>query len=288
MLNLDETSLARMAFNIKGHVVTSQTPGGVLRQEITQRAPTRQRRGTVTHVAVIAERSDVQPALPQVFLGNGQRFSRTLETQLQQDAPANVHIWRESSSWNTIETMIRIIDLLGVALQPWLATFQPILLLDMAFCHLGSRVTERAAQAGIWLLPVPTGLTWLAQPLDTHCFAAYKRRWRRAFERVRQTAENGVVTDIAWGHLLFDNVTRYLNAKRWRQSFDETGTLGSQASLGPRFLSALRPLTPAQIVAVPPGVPTIAELKALFPSNRRHDIVEYFRPVLEAAQGVGA
>lgn len=288
MLNLDETCIGRTTANVKGHVVTSRTPGQILHRELVARTPSRHRRGIVTHIAIIANRTDVQPALPQIFVGNPQRFSLGLTAQLQHEAPANVHIWRQKSSYNNIETMCKVIDLLAVALQPWMASFQPILLLDMCFAHLGSRLTDHASQRGLWLLPVPAGLTYLIQPLDTHCFGLYKRRWRRAYQRLRQAVGGaGTVSDLMWGRLLFD-MARFLNTIVWRHAFEETGTLGSQTSLGPRLLNTLRPFTPEQISALPAGPPSIEALKAMFPANRRRDIVNYLRPVLQAAQARAA
>jgi len=72
LLNLDETSIGRGLHSSLGIVITQACPilqiGGLRRV-----APPRRRkrvRGAITHVAIIADRTKIQPLLPQVFLAN--------------------------------------------------------------------------------------------------------------------------------------------------------------------------------------------------------------------------
>ena len=74
-------------------------------------------RGTITHVAVIADRPDVQAVLPQVFIGNTHRFTLGLMKSAAAAAkPANVHLFRRKSSWNNMVNMSEILTLLSEAL----------------------------------------------------------------------------------------------------------------------------------------------------------------------------
>lgn len=125
LLNLDETAVSYSFHQAKGLFVKKlkrkrRCYSQVRKQDL---------RGTVTHVAIITNRSEVQPKLPQVIIGNHHRFTHGLLASVIADKPASVHLLRRKSSWNNTSVMCEILDLLATALQQF-PGFQPILLLD--------------------------------------------------------------------------------------------------------------------------------------------------------------
>lgn len=199
-------------------------------------------RGTVTHVAIIANRSEVQPKLPQVIIGNHHRFTHGLLASVIADKPASVHLLRRKSSWNNTSVMCEILDLLATALQQ-IPGFQPILLMDTCGCHISDVVTAKAAALNIWLVPVPAGLTHLLQPLDVYVFVGYKRYLRESYRQMRSMAAQGTATLQAWIKLLFDVCTTYLNSHAWAPAFAQAG-LGPHQCSQSRFASILPSWSP--------------------------------------------
>ena len=174
----------------------------------------------MTHVAIICDRSEIEPRLPQVLIGNKHRFTQTLVAGALGSKPSNVHLFRRKSSWSNSTCMVEVLDLLAEALRDFPA-FQPILLLDTATCHMSDSVAAKAASLNIWLVPVPAGLTHLLQPLDVYGFAGYKEFLRNAYRTER--AAHGKVTPKSWLKLLFDVCTRFLNSRKWSVAFFQVG-----------------------------------------------------------------
>ena len=169
LLNLDETAVSDSFHQAKGlyHRRLKR------RCRAHTQVQKNELRGAVTHVALICDRTEVQPQLPQVIIGNSHRFTKQLMSSVRASTPSTVHLFRRKSTWNNTSCMCEILDLLAHALMdfPWC---QPILLLDTASCHISDKVAAKAAALNIWLVPVPAGFTHLIQPLDVYVFSGYK------------------------------------------------------------------------------------------------------------------
>ena len=256
-LNLDETSVSYTFHQAKGLYHRRLKRQGRAHTQIRKS----ELRGAVTHVAVICERSEVQPRLPQVIIGNKHRFTVRLMASVRASTPANVHLFRRKSSWNNTLCMCEILDLLSNALKefPW---FQPILLLDTASCHISDVVAAKASALNIWLVPVPAGLTHLLQPLDVYTFSGYKEFLRQQYRKAR--ADKGMVSLEMWLQLLFDVCTTYLNGRKWSPAFSQVG-LGARTSVLSTELQSFFPAgKPNQANTCLTG----AELARLKPVNR--------------------
>ena len=70
------------------------------------------------------------------------------------------------------------------------------------------------------VVPVPAGLTSLVQPLDTHCFAAMKRRIR---ERYTQCRSAGDFHPHAFLSLMSDISSNFLCSVSWATAFEQVG-----------------------------------------------------------------
>jgi len=174
--------------------------------------------------------------------------------------------------------MQRYLELLAASLDHVTDRFQIILVLDTATPHLGDLVAETAARLNIWMVMVPSGLTWLLQPADTHVMAGLKSYLLREHLRVASLSPGGIVDDEEWAKILARAATDFLGSRNWEAAFEQTGAgCRGVAALGATLLRKLRPCRPDQIASVPPGCPDTQEIKSLFPRNRRVNTSLYFK-----------
>ena len=267
-LNLDETSISYSYHGAKDFFVKKllRTRKGVVKIR------KKELRGSVSHVAIIADRPDVQRVLPQVFIGNKHRFTLGLMEAVTGDKPAFVHLFRRKSSWNNIENMSAILDHLAAALGDF-PNLQPILVLDTVRCHISPSILQKAASLKIWLAPVPAGLTYLLQPLDVSCFAQYKDFLRSRYRVTRMAA--GSVSAHQWMRLLFQVCVEFLNSKSWVPAFRLVG-IGAHVVHLSTELSILFPNGPQSAGACL----TAGEFVRIRPTNSRLRPIEFARAVL--------
>ncbi len=257
-MRLEEISVSYTFHQAKGLYVRRLRREGRAHTQV----PKRDLRGAVTHVAIMRDRSEIQPRLPQVLQGNKHRFTQTLVAGALGSKPSNVHLFRRKSSWNNTTCTIDILDLLAEALRDF-PTLQPILLLDTASCHINDPVAAKAGSFNIWLAPVPAGLTHLLQPLDVYGSAGYKG-FLKSVHRTERAA-HGKVTPQSWLKLLFDVCTRFLNSRKWSVAFPQVG-LGA---LHTHFSAELQAIIPQGRPQQPPSYLSGAELARMMPSNRK-------------------
>jgi hypothetical protein len=87
-------------------------------------------------VALIRDKTDIQPLLLQAIVGNEATF-------LVKKIPLNVHLASQKSAWNNLGLMARIFTILALTLRRHLAESQPILLLDASW-HIDMRFSTGA------------------------------------------------------------------------------------------------------------------------------------------------
>ena len=112
----------------------------------------------------------VQVVLPQVILGNERRVTKAFMHEMIGTTPANVHLWRQKSSWNSHATMRRVLSTLARSLGALLRDRYVSLILDVASQHIHGSIAGLAKRLGIRFVYVPAKLTYLLQPCDTHVF----------------------------------------------------------------------------------------------------------------------
>lgn len=222
LLNLDATSISyAQGTKLRGLVAPS-----------TRACKAKYRRfelrGCCTLVSIICNNSAIQPLLPQVIITNGRWLNNTAVAATRDARPAQVVMLRQNSAWNNADTMCHILALIADALKGF-PQYQPILFLDTAPCHLQPAVLQKASALSLFKAPVPAGLTYLLQPLDTHCFAGLKHRLRRQYQQVRSA--EGHVSAEQFLVLLFGVSVHYLCSKRWIRAFDATGLSGAGHTL---------------------------------------------------------
>ena len=257
-----------------------RSPGGAAgapAQQVSRKA----RRTCVTHIGVVCDNAAVQPRLPQVVIGNCQTFLVREWAALNARVPANVFLIRQKSAWNNVVVCRRVVGMLGAALQPFAARYQPILLMDAARVHLHASVAERCAAKGIWLIVAPAKLTWLLQPCDTHAFQRYKLCLKAAYQRLRIGSASGQVSTADFITAVCEAIRFVLQARRWAVAFDQDGYDFGQARLAPSVLRQIG-LDSAPLVGA--ARPSEDVVRLCYPRNAAIPLPTLLRPMEPVAR----
>ena len=146
LINMDETALVRHPSGLAGTVL--KVPAG--KPILGDPSSLGERRSHITYLASITHDAEVQLRLPQVLIGNERQFSAAMMRSLP-TLPANVHVWRCKSAWNSHALMRRFLSLLASSLGSALKDRYVILLLDVAPCHIHPTILSHAKRCGLRL-----------------------------------------------------------------------------------------------------------------------------------------
>lgn len=242
-------------------------------EEPVQFANLQLKRTCLTHVGIVCDRSEIQPLLPQVLIGNESTFKAEEMARLSAACPRNVILLRQRSAWNNAETQKHVFRLLAAALRehertaicPPMKRWQPVLLLDACRLHFHPSVARSAASLGIPLVFVPARLTWLLQPLDTHVFQRYKEYFRSAYQRARLQTPDGKLAVSQFLDVFVETIRRVLQGVRWQVAFDSDGY--DHHGQGQVSTYILEQLEVPKAPEVPSLEPTREMLQLCFPRN---------------------
>ena len=284
-INLDETAVCLFQGGGKGTVICRKRR---LSGELVQRVKAGAKRTYLTHIALVCDRPELQPLLPQVVIGNEATF-RAGDLQTYQAAcPRNVHLLRQQSAWSNIRVCLRVIQLLGAALRavqhpPLVRRWQPVLVMDACRLHLHRSVAEACWRQGVCLVIVPAKMTWLLQPLDTHAFRLYKQHLREEWQRARQQTLDGDVTVRQCLGALCSTIRHVLQGHEWARAFDEDGFGQGQRLVTARILQRLDLDSPPN---PPAALPSMELLRLCFPRRSAvpaSTLLRPYRPAPSAA-----
>ena len=201
------------------------------RCEHTGRVPARfvnksLQRGTATHVSVITHMTDIQGVLPQFVLLNQRTFK---VSDLPEGNTSGLQFWRGETAWNTAAKMVRILEDIASKLEDKTDRLQPVILLDMAPCHIDHEVIAAANRLGLWLLYVPARLTYLLQPLDVAAFCRFKQHLNSLFLARQDTT--GTLKTSDWIRTLCTLGKTFWRGMPWKSTFQAVGLFGKQTDL---------------------------------------------------------
>jgi hypothetical protein len=109
-------------------------------------------RTNLTYVATICDDESLQERMPQFIIGDNARIRDKDMASLREPPKNNVHIWRnEKSAWNNHTLMQKMLQVLSDSLSHR-PDLQPVLILDVASCHIHRNVFQKARALGIWLV----------------------------------------------------------------------------------------------------------------------------------------
>ena len=275
-LNLDETAVKTYMAPVKG-LVTRQRPGAGSGKRRIAQATRKQQRSCLTHVAIVCDRPEIQPRLPQVLVGNAAVLPLYIQKELEPQLRKNVFLVRRKSAWVDAAYMVKIMELLGTILQPLLRDFQPILLLDALPAHLAAKVFRAGARCGIWIVVVPGKLTWLLQPADTHVFYKYKMYLRKRYLEACADSLEGGVHLRAVLHAMNDAVRFVLQAHEWGRAFDENGFGQRQRHVRRAIMGAAAFTSP---ISIPVELPSLVQFQSIWPAGTEVPLDAVFAPFL--------
>ena len=262
-VNIDETAVCAFQGDCRGNILISKKRP---REGAVQRVSRGKRRCYLTHVACVCDRSDLQPLLPQVVIGNESTFLAREFAALLRGRPANVKLVRQQSAWNNDALCASIVRWLGAALRPHAGQLQPILLLDAVRQHTTPRVIKACYAAGIWPIVIPAQMTSHLQPLDTHASLSYKRHLREAYQAARMRSADGNLGVKDLLPCVYAATRRVLQGQHWAAAFDHDGFGVHQGELSQRVRQGLQI---DGVVEAGAARPTEDQLRLCFPRRSR-------------------
>ena len=174
--------------------------------------PANRRRGAVTLCALITHKTDVQPLLPQLVLGNKRILPPSFCAEVSAGA---VKFWSEASGWMTHPVLLRYLSLLTEVLHG-LPQYQPVLIMDCAPAHMSGEILAFARDIALLL---PGGCTGHIQPLDVGCFGPLKAFLRR--EARGLLPEKSFCPKLDWALAIKKAATHFLRSRRWCHVFQQ-------------------------------------------------------------------
>ena len=130
--------------------------------------------------------------------------------------------------------------------------------MDAASQHIADDVLAHAARLRVRVLLIPSRMTWLLQPLDSHVYAVLKRTFHLLQLDERSANPQGVMGGVAWIDVLERGVRAVLVERDWSGALASNGLIRGAVDLRQRIRSHLEgPL------ALPDGPPTEEEMAAL-------------------------
>jgi hypothetical protein len=252
-INLDETAVCLHPDTGKGNVFITTRP--VYR---VQRWKTRT---YFTHVAIVCDKMELQPHMPQLIIGNERTLLVRELPALRRNAPSNVVLVRQKSAWNNAALMANIVGRIAAAVRPYLDAYQPVLIMDVVSLHTRRVVLEACRRHAICPVFVPACTTPILQPLDVHVFHLYKAALRRRYHDLlcgNTCAELRVPEFLTCIYHALDAV---IEGRDWSSAFDACGLGHGQTHVASHVLRDLD-LVHVRVAA---DRPTLPELTRCFP-----------------------
>ena len=274
-INLDETSIQLWQSRHRGNVAFRKWRSvRKVRTKFASKATLKAQRSSITHVAMVCDKADMQGRLPQFLLASDKVLLARDVPRVNAILPRNVFLIRSRSSWSNEATMKEVLRKLVENLADVMDVYQPILFMDTAPCHLHASLFDYLGREGIFLGFVPSSMTWLLQVLDFTVFALFKRFFKLKFHAKRAETPSGILSCVEVIELLVLSIRKILEGNKWADSFASLGFSDSQSQVNNFVLQNLE-LT--RLPAIGNGKPTNAKIQCMWPKNRRPHFEELFR-----------
>jgi hypothetical protein len=281
-INMDESSVKLSPSPKLGYVMFGSRARKRARKRVLRRGPGQPlclRRAALSLVAFVCDDPAIQPLLPQVFVSNGRVLSMDDVASLNATCPRNVFVIQRKSAWVNTPVLLEIIGLLSEVLRRVIQTRAVILSLDTFRTHLCRPVVKAFADAGIFVLYVPALTTGWLQPLDVAVFSEYKRKVREEVERRRLAAPagSGGLSKPQVVDAYCQCIASVFESKSWARAFELTGLRG-QDGLAAELKERMRW---AETDFVAPTLPSLSELRAVYPRRAIVPVADIFRLVVQ-------
>lgn len=223
-----------------------------------------EKRINFTHLAFLCNQPAIQPRLPHIIFVARSAMTHAQWDELCAEMPDNVYLKRMPGSWNTVAQHLVVLRLLRAVLEPFMADYQPILSFDAAPIHLDNAILRLLQNSDIWYVIIPARMTWLLQPLDTHCFMHFKKYLKQHFQdEFGGYAERASIMYMI--RLLVRAIRFVIQGRDWSVAWSQNGMNADHNGVS-RFI-----LQQMQVATVGPfstDVPSPAHLAVIWPRNR--------------------
>jgi hypothetical protein len=225
--------------------------------QLFERITRQDSRGHATLVACLASIGGLQHRMPHFLLTRDGTLSAAEKRRLRAlRAPL---VWLEGSNgWMTTALLCNVLTHIRRSVLAAAPNHEIVLLLDAAPMHVHPAVLGHAARLRLHLLFVPSKMTWLLQPLDTHVFASLKATLHALQLQQRALGPDGHPAKDAWVGLVETAVHQLLVDRQWAAAFAENGLAGQLPPQRQRLLDVCGSIFP-----VPRRPPTTEELHFL-------------------------
>ena len=267
---MDETSICLFQGHGKGNVLLRKSA------KCIQNVSSSVRKTRFTFVAFICDDEVVQPALPQFLIVNTRTLTVAQHVELQASLPPRVRILRSKSAWLTSTLCCRMVRCLAADIAPFAIEKQPILFMDALKQHFADTVLQTCAALGIWPICVPAQMTWLLQPLDTHCFGSFKAFLQKACQTRRCGNASGRITSSDVVECVCETVANVVDARPWARAFADNGFATAQQQVGRRILAELKC---EHCPVVSNERPSVHQLKSCFPRRAKVSHRRLWKPI---------
>ena len=231
-----------------------------------QQASLRLQRTYVTLVAFVCDDLEVQRALPQVLVVSERAVTIAQLVAIRAACPPTMVVVRQKSAWNTAALTARIVHRLRIALEPFIAQRQPLLIMDTARIHLAPLALRALSRANIWTVLVPPSMTFLLQPLDTDIFALLKAAIQNEYQNARVASGVASPSVVTLATCVATGIQNVLCAREWGRAFARNGYGDQQRTLGDRVKTALQY---AQAPILLGALPSDDQLRVCLPRRSR-------------------
>ena len=227
IVNIDETPLTKGMVPRSGYNWFHRH-----RQKTQARAPiaSRETRSHATLLACVTADPDLQRCLPQFVLTKDKSLSG-LEKDRLIALPAPLTWVQGTAGWVTQHNLKGMLTTLRRCIRNRCPGKQLILVMDCAAQHTNYNVLAHASRLNLHVVLVPSGMTWLLQPLDSHVFSGLKRTLAQRQTRARGIHNNGELPAGMWVDIAGAGVMEAVVNKDWRRAMADNG-LGPMCSPG--------------------------------------------------------
>lgn len=273
IVNLDETAVERVIPRRAGHVAAPRVRG-VARPLMHERVARAESHGHLTLVAIATPDAALQPLLPQFILTKDDRLSVAERARLEGMA-APVMWYRGTNGWVTQDNFPSLLTALRRVLRDHRPGLEYVVVLDCAAQHMCGRVIGHAARLGLHLMFVPSRLTYLLQPLDTHVFARFKVELHRLQCAARAEAASGALARCQWLDCLEQAIQNVIVRGQFERAFAGNGLMGQPELVRAAVLDQV-----GSILPLPWRHPSDDELATLMGRGALREAGRICRPAL--------
>lgn len=259
VVNMDETAIQHEYRSSSGYTVYTSRREAARMGILGERVKTSGTRGHCTLIAFIANDAALQPYLPQILMPRSNEAHPVSAADRERFAalPAPLTKIYGTSGWVSGTSLRYVLTLLRRAIHEREPGKQILVLMDACSAHCTLDLFHHAARLGLFVVLVPAGLTWLAQPLDVFVFGRLKARLREEHRQERRH-NGGEVPANAWITITGRAVQNVIVNRDWSGAFDRLGFGPNYENITNRLRTYALPLE--EVVARPLTVDEINQM----------------------------